>query len=96
MNGRRDEELGEQEEGVKQAARGQLIARFLKIKCFIEVEVELIYNVVLISTVQQNESTIHIHSSPPYWIPSHSGHHRTLSRSPCAIQYVLISYSLYI
>ena len=59
MNGRRDEELGEQEEGVKQAARGQLIARFLKIKCFIEVEVELIYNVVLISTAQQSDLVMH-------------------------------------
>ena len=60
------------------------------------IRVQLLSNAVLVSTVQQNESAIHIHSSPPYWIPSHSGHHRTLSRSPCAIQYVLISYSLYI
>ena len=43
-----------------------------------------------ISTVQQNESLIHIHISPFFGFPSHLGHHITLSRGPCAIQYVLI------
>ena len=31
----------------------------------------------------------------PFGFPSHSGHHRALSRVPCAIQKVLISYLLY-
>ena len=50
---------------------------------------------MLISTVQWSESAICIHISPLFWIPSHLGHHRALSRVPCAIQQVLISYLFY-
>jgi len=46
----------------------------------------ILYNVVLASSAQQNESTTCIHISPPFWIPSHSGHHSALSRVLCAIQ----------
>ena len=38
---------------------------FLKL---IFIGVELLYNVVLASTAQQNESARHIHLSPPFWI----------------------------
>ena len=91
MNGRRDEELGEQEEGVKQAARGQLIARFLKIKCFIEVEVELIYNVVLISTAQQSDLVMHTYIYIYIYafsviLFSIMFYYRILNIVPCAIQ----------
>ena len=30
--------------------------------------IELLYNVVFVSAVQQSESTIHIHISPLFWI----------------------------
>ena len=48
--------------------------------------VQLLYNVVLVSTVQQSELTIHIHISPLFGFPFHLGHHRALSRVPCAVQ----------
>ena len=32
------------------------------------IRVQLFYNVVLVSTVQQSESAIHIHISSPFWI----------------------------
>ena len=57
--------------------------------------VELLYNVVLVSTLQQSESAIHIHISPFFVFPSHLGHHRSLSTVPCAIQQALISYLFY-
>ena len=38
----------------------------------------MLYNVVLASNAQQNESAIHIHISPPFWISLHLGHHRIL------------------
>ena len=41
-----------------------------------------------VSAVQQSESAIHIHISPLFWTSSHLGHHRALSRVPCALQYV--------
>ena len=87
MNGRRDEELGEQEEGVKQVARGHLTALFLKIKCFIEVEVELIYNVVLISTAQQSDLVMHtyIYAFSVIFF-SIVFYYRILNIVPCAIQ----------
>ena len=45
--------------------------------------VELLYNVLLISSVQQSESVIRIHISPLFFVfPSHVSHHRTLSRVP--------------
>ena len=48
--------------------------------------VELLYNIVLVSTVQQSESAIRIHISPLFGFPSHLGHHGALSRVPCAIR----------
>ena len=38
------------------------------------------------SSVQQNELTTHIHIFPLLGFPSHLGHHRALSRVPCAEQ----------
>ena len=55
----------------------------------------LLYNVVLASTAQQNESAIHIQIYPPFWIPSHLGYHSVLGKVPCALQYVPISYLFY-
>ena len=43
----------------------------------------LIYNVMLISAVQQNESVIRVSTLRFY---CHVGHYRVLSRVPCAIQ----------
>ena len=62
------------------------------------IEVSLIYNVVLASGVQQNDSVIHIHMSPPLFLRffSHISHYRVLSRVPCAIQQDFISYLFYI
>ena len=48
----------------------------------------MLYNVVLVSTEQQNESAIHI--TPLLGFPSHFGHYREV-RVHCAIQEVLIS-----
>ena len=57
--------------------------------------VQLIYNVVLVSAVQQSESVIYIY--PLFFrFFSHIGDYRVLSRVPCAIQQVLISYLFYI
>ena len=42
---------------------------------------QLLYNVVLVSTTQQRESAIHIYPLP-FGLPSHSDHHRALSRVP--------------
>ena len=41
------------------------------------------------------KSAIHIPASPHCWFPSHLGHHRALSRGPCAVQQALISYLFY-
>ena len=41
-----------------------MITFFLKL---IFIDVYVLYNVVLVSTVQQNESTICTHISPPLW-----------------------------
>ena len=35
-----------------------------------------------VSTVQQNESAIHVHICIPFGLPSHSGHHRPLKEFP--------------
>ena len=50
------------------------------------IRVELIYNVVLVSAVQQSESVIHITISTLFRFFPHIGHYRVLSRVPCAIQ----------
>ena len=52
--------------------------------------VQLIYNVVLVSGVQQSESVIHINMSVLF---SNPGYYKLLSRFSCAIQQVLISLS---
>ena len=39
----------------------------------------MLYNIVLVSTVQQNESAVCKHVFPPSFCASHSGHHRALS-----------------
>ena len=53
--------------------------------------VELIYNVLLVSGIQQSESVIHMHIPTLLQILSHIGHYRVLSRVPCSIQGLLIS-----
>ena len=46
----------------------------------------MIYNVVLVSAVQQSQSAMHIHIADPlFWISFPLGHHRALNRVPCAI-----------
>ena len=58
----------------------------------------MIYNVVLVSGVQQSESVIHVHISTLFRFFSHIGHYRVVSRSllTSVIQLVLISYLFYI
>ena len=48
------------------------------------IDIQLIYSVVLVSSVQQSESVFNFFS--------HIGHYRVLNRAPWAIQQVLISY----
>ena len=62
---------------------------------FIFIGVCLVCNIVLVSAVQQSESTICIHTSPPSWTsvtptphPTPLVHNRVLSWAPCAIQQV--------
>ena len=51
---------------------------------------------VLVSAVQQSDSQICIYTSPLHFgFPPHLGHRRALSRGPCAVQQVLISYRFY-
>ena len=58
------------------------------------IEVQLLYNIVLASTVQQNEQqnvqqnepATHTHISLLFGFSSHLGHCRALSRVPCASQ----------
>ena len=50
---------------------------------------------LLVPTVQQDESVTGVHVSYPSRLPSPSGHHRALGRVPCAIRYVIISYLFY-
>ena len=45
--------------------------------------VQLLYNVVLVSTVQQSKLAICEHICPLFGFPSHLDHHRELSRVPC-------------
>ena len=63
----------------------KLVFIILSIFKFYFIEVELIYNIVLIPAVLQSDSAsytcAHIHF--------HIGYHRTLSRVPCAIRQVL-------
>ena len=45
-------------------------------------------NVLLVSTVQQSDSAIHIHVTHPlfFGFPCHVGPQRALSRVPCVVQ----------
>ena len=53
-------------------------------------EIELLYNVVLVSAILHHSSAVCINVSPPP--PFHPlGQHRALSWPPCAIQYLLTS-----
>ena len=56
----------------------------------------MIYNVVLISGVQQSDSVIHIHIFILFQILSHIDYHRILNIVPCAIQQDLVVYPFYI
>ena len=49
------------------------------------IKVQLLYNAVLVSAVQQSESAIWIHISPLFRFPSHSVTTEELSRVPCTI-----------
>ena len=66
------------------------------LECFfsklILIGVQLFYNVVLVSTAEQNESAAHIHVFPSFWTSFPLGHHRALNRAPWAIQCLLLSY----
>ena len=65
--------------------------------CFIFVGVQLIYNIVLASGLQQSESVTHIHICTFFFLDSFPIQAiRVLSRVPSAIQQVLISYLFYI
>ena len=46
------------------------LSELKELKIFLNffIGVELLYNVVLVSTVQQSESAIRRHISPPFWI----------------------------
>ena len=57
---------------------------------------ELIYNAVLVSGAQQNNSFLHIYLPIFFRFFSHIGYCRILSRVPCAIQEVLADYLIYI
>ena len=50
------------------------------------IEVQLIYNVVLVSTVQQRDSVIHIHIYILFHIFSIMVYPRILNIVPCSIQ----------
>ena len=52
----------------------------------------MIYNVLSVSSLQQSESATYICISILFRLFSHIGHYKVLSRVPCAIQWVLISY----
>ena len=56
---------------------------------------QLLYNVVLASAVHQSESAGHMYVCLPFGLPSHTGHLSALSRVPCGVHQVLISYLFY-
>ena len=41
---------------------------------------------MLVSTVEQSESAVCLHISPPFGFPSRAGRHGALSRVPCGVQ----------
>ena len=58
-------------------------------------EVQLIYNVVLVSAVQKRESAIHIHISPLFWISFPFRSPQSIEQSSLCYKQVLISYLFY-
>ena len=59
------------------------------------ISVQLLYNIVLISAIQQSESATHIHIYLFFRFPSRLGRHRARSGVSGAIQQVHISYLFY-
>ena len=58
-------------------------------QCFVLfIGVSLLLSVVFVSVVQRHESAVPVHISPLCC-------RRALSRAPCAVQHVLISYLFY-
>ena len=54
------------------------------------------FTVLLVSTLWQSASAIHLYTYPLFLgVPFHLGHRRILSRVPCATQQVLISCPFY-
>ena len=70
-----------------------LLCFFLKKKLILEYSYfTMLYSFLLYRKVNQP----YLYMYPlPFGLPSHSGHHSALSRVPCAVQYVLISYLFY-
>ena len=52
----------------------------------------MIYNIVLVSGVQQSQSATHTHLSTLFQTAFHTGHYRVFSSVPCAIQQLSILY----
>ena len=53
-------------------------------------------NAVLVSAVQQSESTVCIHIPPLFFgFPPHLGHHRALNRLSCPVLYNRFSLVIY-
>ena len=68
---------------------------FSVVSFFLLIGIWLIYNIVLVSGVQQRRDSV-IHVSHLFWFLSHVGYYRILSRVPCAVQDVLVGYLSYI
>ena len=68
------------------------MAFFFSFIFYFFIGVQLLYNVVLVSTVQQSASAICIHIFPLFWI---SFPFKLLQNIPCAIQQALISHLFY-
>ena len=69
---------------------------FLSFSKLIFVGIYFLYNIVLVSAVQQNVSAIHLHTQPtPFWISFPFRSPCALSRVPWVIQQVLLSYLFY-
>ena len=58
--------------------------------------VYLIYNIVLVSSIQQSGPVIHIHTWILFQILFPFGHYRILNRIACAVHLVLVCYLFYI
>ena len=75
----------------------QLVNQSVPTACFfLKIEVQLIYNVVLITAIQQSDSVIHIYTVFFKIFFSIMVYHRILNIVPCAIQQDLVVYPFYI